>query len=326
MFESEKRFFQKKLYKNPLILKDRSVGLAVGILKLVFIIGLCYLFLFPIFYMSSTALQGPEAANDPSVIWIPKAISLVSIKGVIDVLDYWKSIGLTATIAIGSTIASVISCSLVGYGFARFDFKEKKFAFALVLLTIIVPPQTILMSTYINYRFFDFSGLLSIFSGTSINLLNTPWTFILPSLFASGLRSGLFIFVFIQSFKGLPKDLEEAAAIDGCGPLPTYFKIMVPLAVPAFITVILFSFIWHWNDLYSSAMYFNEELRPITVRLSELSTLLQNAQIYSQDMSPFEIRSYMQAGALLTVLPPLVLYIFTQKYFTESIERTGIVG
>lgn len=311
--------------RRPIQWRSTLVRWLVGLVRFFFIIGLCYLFLFPVFYMISTALQSPESANDPSVIWLPKELSLETIKATMEILNYTKSTLLTAVIAVGSTLGSVVSCGMAGYGFARFKFAEKKILFLFVILMIIVPPQTMLMSSYVNFRFFDFGGLLRPF-GVELNLLNTPWVFILPSFFASGLRAGLFIFIFRQFFMGLPGELEEAARVDGSGYIRTFVRIMVPLAVPSIVTVTLFSFIWHWNDYYSSAMYFNQEVRPISVMLSELQNLLKNADMMDRSMSQYQVRMYMQAGALLTILPPLAIYIVLQKYFTESIERSGIVG
>lgn len=309
------------------VIKDRSVSAVVSFFRILFIVGLSYLFIFPLFYMVSVALQTPSSASDPAVVWIPKSISFESISAVVELMNYFKSMGLTLLITLGSTFAMLLSCSLVAYGLSRFNFFGKKIIFACVILTIIVPPQTVLISSYLNFRFFDFMGIISLFNGTGINLLNTPWTMILPSVFASGIRAGLFIFIFRQFFSGLPKDLEEAAFIDGCGTLKTFFSIIVPLAIPAFITVLLFSFVWHWNDLYASSMYFTEQIRPLTPTLNSLGTMLNQAVTQaSSSLSHFQIRTYMAAGALVTVLPPLVLYIFTQKYFTEGAVRSGIVG
>ena len=310
---------------SSLVLKRRSVGLVVGIVRTLFIIGLCYLFLFPVVYMIITALQDPAFANDPSSIWIPKKLSLVAIKGAMEALNFWPSHGITARISLFSTIASLISCSLAGYGLARFKIPGKKIVMALLFLTILVPPQLLLTAQYVNFRYFDFGGLLSIF-GTNVSILDSEFSFVLPAIFANGLRGGLFIFIFKQFFEGLPKDLEEAGKIDGSGTFRTFFSIMLPLAVPAFITVLLFSFIWHWNDYYSAAVYFTREVRPLTVMLNGLQTALEQGNTIAGDATAMESRMFLQAGALLTVLPPLVIYVFTQKYFTEGIERTGIVG
>ena len=294
-----------------------------------FIFGVCYLFLFPLIYLFSTAFQSEESLLDPTVLWIPNSFSFERIKTIMELLNYKDSAILTTIIAVFSTLMSVISCSLVGYGFARFDFKLKGPAFALVVLTIIMPVQVILIPSYLNFRFFDFGGLLSILPGENnhINLLETPWTFILPATFACGLKNGLFIFIFRQSFAAMPKELEEAAHIDGCGAFKTFVQIMLPLAKATIVTVVIFSFVWHWNDYYSSTTYFVGETRPIMAMIGDLTqSLHQDGLVNSVSIGSFAVRSYFACGALLAVLPPLILYIFLQRYFVESIEKTGIVG
>ena len=275
--------------------------------------------------MVVTTFQSPTTASDPSVVWVPKVLSLDGILGGWEFLQFSESATLTAIITIFGTAASIVSCALVGYGFARFNFPLKNLIFVLVILTIIVPPQTIIMSSYLNYWFFDFGGILSLF-GVQINLLNTAWVFVLPAIFATGIRNGLYIFIFRQFFLGQPKDLEEAARIDGCGPFKTFIRIMVPLAVPAFVTVLLFSIVWHWNEFYSSTIYFTNEIKPISCMLNNLSNALAIGGVQTRDVTKYEVRMYLMGGTLLSILPPLVLYIFTQRLFTESIERTGLVG
>lgn len=304
------------------IILNKSAKVIVWILRWVFMLAVAYLFVYPVIFMVSTGFQTPESINDPSVIMIPKEVSLASIKGMAKMLNYWESAGLTFSIAFFSTLAALVSCSLVGYGLSRFSFRGKGIVFALVVLTIIVPPQTILPTMSLNFQFFDLGGIFNLLGIPPINLMNTIWTFVLPSAFATGIRSGVFIFIFRQFFVGLPKDLEEAARIDGCSALRTYVQIIVPLAVPAFITVMLFSFIWHWNDLYSSTMYFTTDVKPLMAMLQDLDIIMQRGA----GVSAYAARTYKAAALLLTVLPPLILYMFTQKHFTESIERTGIVG
>ncbi len=311
----------------------KSGNIATFLFRSMLIFGMTYVFLFPLLYMLSVSLRAPATINDPSIVWIPKAMSLENLKETMGILSYTKSALLTLIISVLSTLGTLISCSLVGYGLARFRFFEKNIVFGLVVLTIIVPPQLILISSFLNFRYFDFGGILRLLEGVTgfgyIDLTEmplTPLTFILPSLLAVGLRGGLFIFIFRQFFSGMPKDLEEAAHIDGCGYLKTYVRIILPLAVPAFITVMLFSFIWHWNDYFTSAMYFCGDMKPISVMLSNIDSLLRTTGNYGTFKSPYQISIYLASGSLLTILPPLVLYMFTQKYFTQSIERTGIVG
>jgi len=310
---------------NNLVLKRRTGEFIFSVLRWALIIGLLYLFLFPILYMLLTAFQSVDSASDPTVVWIPRSISLDGIKGALKYLNYWKSISETLIITIGSTLAMLVSCSMAGYGLARYRFKGRNLSLALAILIIVIPPQLLYPSTYVIYRFFDFSGFLSLF-GVSFNLLNTPWTFILPSIFGVGLRGGLFIYLFCQFFSGLPKELEESAKLDGCGHFRTFVNIMAPLAKPAFVTVILFSMVWHWSDYYSASTYYNGELKPLVVMLSKLASILRTDGVLATGESVFSIRMYLQAGAMLTIAPPMLVYIFAQRQFVESIERTGLVG
>jgi len=316
--------------KSRLTNKSNLSSALGSIVLWLFIFGVFYLFLFPFIYLLSTAFQSEASVSDPSVLWLPTSFTFDNIKIVMDLLNYDRSIILTFALAFFSTVASIISCSLIGYGFARFNFKGKGFGFALVLLTIILPVQAVLIPNYLNFRFFDFFGLLKIVTFglvDHINLVETPWTFILPAIFGCGLRGGLFIFIFRQNFTSMPKELEEAAKIDGCGSFQTFVRIMFPLAKAAVITICLFSFVWHWNDLYSSAMYFVGEVRPIMPILNDLRIILiQNNLTVSSGLSQFNLRLYFSSGALLAVFPPLVMYVFLQKYFVEGIAKTGIVG
>jgi multiple sugar transport system permease protein len=159
----------------------------------------------------------------------------------------------------------------------------------------------------------------------SVNLLDTMWTFYLPAMLGTGIRSGLFIYIFRQFFRGMPKELEDAAGIDGCSHFGTFVRVMVPSAMPAFLTVFLFSFVWYWNDYFFSAMFFTSQYT-ISLRLAILPARLQQLEQWAHQGDPFRIVAQIQAGSLLAVGPVLVLYIVLQRYFTESIERTGIVG
>lgn len=293
------------------------------------IITMSYLFMFPLYYMLVVSFQRPDLAVDPTSVYVPKAFSTEAYKIAFKQLDYKNSALLSLIISVLSTVLTAISCSLTGYAFARFEFKGKKIAFLFVMLLIVIPPQQIIVPQYLMYKSFNFGGLLSLF-GVELNLLNTPFVFVLPSMFAVGLKAGIFIFIFRQFFLGQPRELEEAAKIDGCGALQTFIKVMAPLAKPAFVVVIMLCIIWHWNDYYSSSMFFIDKIKPVMVCLERLR---QNvAEIGSLpglpkgNYTPVILRMYLQAGVVLTITPPLFLYVFMQRQFVESIDRTGIVG
>lgn len=293
------------------------------------IITMSYLFMFPLYYMLVVSFQRPDLAVDPTSVYVPKAFSTEAYKIAFKQLDYKNSALLSLIISVLSTALTAISCSLTGYAFARFEFKGKKIAFLFVMLLIVIPPQQIIVPQYLMYKSFNFGGLLSLF-GVELNLLNTPFVFILPSMFAVGLKAGIFIFIFRQFFLGQPRELEEAAKIDGCGALQTFIKVMAPLAKPAFVVVIMLCIIWHWNDYYSSSMFFIDKIKPVMVCLERLR---QNVVEFGSlpglpkgNYTPVMLRMYLQAGVVLTITPPLFLYVFMQKQFVESIDRTGIVG
>lgn len=303
------------------------------VFRFVFLIGISYLFLFPILYMLSLAVRHPATVDDPSIIWLPKAFSMASISKAAELMKYKDSLILTFVITFFSTIATVFSCSMVGYGLARFEFKMKKILFAIVILMIVVPPQLLMIPQFVNYRYFTIGGLLTLLKPITgienINLVegnSAVLTFILPAIFASGLRAGLFIFMFRQFFSGIHKELEEAARIDGCNAFGIYYRVAIPLSKPAIITVTLYSIIWHWNEYYTSSIYFLGDVKPLSVMLSILSeNLMMNDNSLIMHSASL-MRTYLAAGSLLTILPILIFYIFAQRYFVESIESTGLVG
>ena len=303
---------------SPIVARRFAQSVVVKIVRFGFLLGLCYLFLFPIFYLLLAAFSDPDSLHNPNVVWIPLEWTMDNIGYAMQKLNFWPSAGLSLVHAVGGTIASLVSCSLVAYGLARYKFAEKGIVFMCVVLTIIVPPQTLLITQFLQYK--DFLG-------TGLELLNTPWVFVLPALFGAGLRNGLFIFIFRQFFLGLPKDLEEAAWVDGCNPLRTFVSIILPSSGPGIVTVTLFSFVWHWNDYYYSAMLYNQKLKSLVPMMESINvTLGGDMASGGATEEVLSLRGIISSAGLLTIIVPLVVYLFLQRHFVESIERTGIVG
>lgn len=245
----------------------------------------------------------------------------------IRIMDYWETLVNTISLSAMTTIFSAISCALAGYGFARLKFKGSNLLFAGVLLTILVPPTTILIPIYLNLKDFTLMGIIPLITGKPVNLLNSYWPFILTSLTANSLKAGLYIFIFRQFFRGIPKEVEEAAYIDGAGIGRTFSSIMLPNAIPAIITVTLFSFVWQWNDSFYTTTYLTSS-KVMSIQLSSLPYNL-SMQLEGGDASkadPFYLSMVQDTGILLAILPLIIIYLFVQRYFVESIERTGIVG
>ncbi|MDR1953664.1 MAG: carbohydrate ABC transporter permease [Clostridiales Family XIII bacterium] len=286
--------------------------------------------LYPILYSVSVALRSADQLYDPLVVLIPKSITLANIKNAFALLDYpaglLKSFGLVSV----SSVLQISGCSLVGYGLARFKFRGKGLIFALVILVVVVPPQTVIIPNYMQFRYFDPLGIVTLINALTghqyvINLINTNWAFYLPAAFGMGIRSGIFIFIFRQFFRGMPRELEEAALVDGCGPLRCFMRIIVPNAGASYLTAFLFSVVWYWND-YIYTTVFAPNSGTVMNALYHLKDNADHIMQYEMKASPYEGILLLQSGVLLGILPLLVLYILLQKHFTESIARAGIVG
>lgn len=289
----------------------RTVAFLWYVFRTSLLVGISFILLFPILYMLSITFRPVSEVADPSIIWIPRTFTLENLKMVFDFMKYLNALGNTLSIGIVSSLMEIVTCAFVGYGFARFKFRERNLLFAMVVFTILVPPQTLAIPSYLQFK--DFFGL---------NLLDTGWVFYLPSILGVGLKSGLFIFIFRQFFRGMSRELEDAAYIDGCGTLRTFLSVIVPNASGALLTVFLFSVVWHWNDYYNAAMYLTNT-RTLAIALASLRQDLQTLSIQGD---PYQLVTRLQTGSLLVVSPLLFMYMLLQRYFTESIERTGIVG
>lgn len=302
-----------------------SVVLTVG--RILLIAGLCFVLLYPLIYMLSVAFRPSKEILDPSVIWIPKTFTLDNIKLAWELMEYGESLRNTLAIHIVSSLLQVAVCALTSYGFARFQFKGKKLLFGIVVFSIMIPSQLTIIPISRNMAYFNFFGLGEIgklfgAAGT-VNLLDTPLPFYIMAAFGAGIKSGLFIFIFRQFFRSLPKELEEAAAIDGCGFLKIFLKIILPNAVPVCVSAVILSVVWYWNDYYYSSM-FVPNFSTVSLALSGLSD--RYAAIYSAQLDPYEVVTLMQAGALLTIVPVLIMYIFLQRKLVQGMERSGLVG
>lgn len=311
--------------KSTYQLKRKGVSAVVSVMRYAFLIAIGYVVLMQLIYMCSYAFRIPEEVNDASIVWVPKTYTLENFKVAAQALQYFKVLLNTLGVQVLGGLIEVFTCSIAAYGFARYNFKGKKFFFAIVILMILVPPQMTAVSMSLNYAYFDLFGILE-FIGNMIgqeirpNLLNSGMVFWLPSLFGVGLRSGLFIFIYNQFFKGLPKELEEAAYIDGANAFTTFMRVVLPSSGVAFLTVTIFSVVWHWNDYYLSILYLNDN-QPLSVALSKLASSIYNMSGYGSNSI-----AYSMAACILYILPVIVMYLLLQRKFIASIDRVGIVG
>ena len=321
--------------------------------RFLILFGLCFVILYPLIYMFSTAFRPNVQMTDPSIIWIPKSLTLSNMMDVWDVMGFTKALGKTLKINIICSLLSVVVCALTGYGLARFNFKGKGICFAVLIMQIIVPPQITVIPLYLQWAFFRGFGLVSLASKLKIgvdganplgtflgmgikqmsdgsgklyaSMINNPIVMYAPALFANGIKSGLFIFIFRQFFRGLPIELEDAAYLDGCGPFKTFVRIMVPNAASSFLTVFLFSIVWYWNDYYISSTFFTNN-STVALQLQKLSDNLDMKLFSGAQVGTRKKIVWLESGCLLTIAPILIMYVFLQKYFTEGLARSGLTG
>lgn len=329
--EKKERFRKRLEHLTPeeqrYLKRKRVVDAVWPVFRAVIVIGLCFIILYPLIYMVSAAFRPRAEMNDPTILWIPKTFTMSNIKDAIRAMDFWHTLGNTLVLNIGCSIIQVVTCALTGYGFARFKFKGKNILFFIVIMMILVPSQIILIPQYMFFRYFNPLGIYHAITGNYINLINNAITMYLPAFTANGIRAGLFIFLFRQSFRGLPKELEDAAYLDGCSPLRTFVQVMIPNAGSTFLTVFLLSVVWYWNDYYVSTSFFTDN-RTIALMLKNLDANLTRI-IFDNGNVQVNVRElivWMEAGCLISITPMLILYICLQKNFTEGIARSGLTG
>jgi len=302
---------------------------------------IAFVFMFPVFYMIATSFKSIQDLTDPTIVWIATGFDWQNYTLAWQAVDFVHSFSNSAQIAILAAIGQVISCAFVGYGFGRMTFPGRELLFLLVIFTFLVPPETIIVPLFILYKTMPrlaveinlagFPHLLTTngsFGPGNIfdhGWIDTYWPFIFPSFFGEGLKGAVFILIFRQTFRQQPRELEEAARVDGAGPIQTFFRINLPLASAAVLVTFLFSIVWHWNDFLEPLIYLNrQQLFTLPMRLSVLGQTLND--VTGGAGSDFYNEALAMAAVLLVILPVLVLYIFTQRFFTESIDRTGVVG
>lgn len=322
---------------------NNGVNAFYKLFRTALLLSIGFIIIYPLLYMIVTSVMSPLSFANSTRVWIPTNFEIKdNFSKAIEAMEYYKSLLNTVKTEVVSALLEVASCAVVGYGFARFDFKGKKIFTAILFLTILVPDMMVLIPRMVNYTNLDFlfighgieaaiHGIGNLFGADwtsfdiTLNITNTAWTLWLPSFLGVGLRSGVLIYIYIQFFTSLPRELEEAAWVDGAGPIKTFLRIAVPSSSVVFITVLVFSLIWHWNDSLLAGMYLSSDL-PLAVALGSVEPYIgAKWGLYGGASTPQQA-SIIMASCLLFVAPMLIFYMFIQRGFIESIDRVGITG
>jgi multiple sugar transport system permease protein len=223
---------------------------------------------------------------------------------------------------------------MVGYGISKFKFKGKKLILLLVIITMVVPPRTLQLSFMQHFTSFDigkviswnYKGIIELITGTTPNITSSFWPFVILSLIGCGFKNGLYIFMMMQFFKGVPDELEESAYVDGSGPFRTFWQIIIPLSVPMMVTIFLFAFSWQWTDEFYTGMFIpSVATNKIKVMSDVYKTIPKTLQSTVAGHQLYDSAIQNTAGMMI-IAPLIIVYLFGQKYLVQGIERTGLVG
>lgn len=315
--------------REQVVKKTRKWVVAVA--RAIFLVAFSFVLLYPVFFMISNSLKTKSDLINPAVDWLSRNPSVYSFRVAFEAMEFPKTLMNTVKFELLSAVISVFSCAVYAYGLARFKFKLKPLLIFMVILIIFVPDIIMIIPRVTNFRYMDIFGILGLvkqLTGAELrpNLMDTGWTFYLPSLFGVGLKGGLFIFIYMQFFKGLPKELEEAAWVDGAGPFTTFIRIIIPSSGVVILTVFIFSIIWHWNDWLLPMMYTNSN-RTLAVLLYGIDDAVGRWAAATAVTVDRELEyGIPMAACLIYITPPTIMYLFLQKKFIQSIDRVGIVG
>lgn len=275
----------------------RVLRLGQRLLIYLLLLSLGAAFTFPFYWMVSTSLKAPGHiyVNPPE--WLPNPLYFANYPETWQKLPFGAFIQNSIIITVLATIGYVLSSTMAAYAFARLQFKGRNVYFALLLSTLMLPGQVTLIPQFILYK--------------NLGWLDTFLPLIVPAFFGSA----FYIFLLRQFLLTLPKDLDEAAIIDGANRLQILWKILIPLAKPAIATVTVFSFIYNWNDFFGPLIYLTRQ---------ENMTLAVGLQLFRGQYDTDY--AHMMAGATVAIAPILVVFFIAQDFFVKSIALTGIKG
>lgn len=259
------------------------------------------LMIYPLLWLFSASFKANEEIFGSLELW-PSHIVWNSY------MNGWKGTGQfnfglfflnTFKLVIPTVFFTVLSSTIVGYGFARFKFPLKNLLFSLMISTLMLPDSVIIIPRYILFR--------------DLGWLDSYKPFIIPAALAT---NAFFVFMMVQFFRGLPKELDDSAKIDGCNSFTILIRILLPLCKPALFAAGIFQFIWTWNDFFNSLIYITS-VKKFTVALGLRMTLDNSSSVSWNEVL---------AMSVLAVVPCILVFFFSQKYFVEGIATSGIKG
>jgi len=257
-----------------------------------------------------------DLRNVTLVKWLPRTFFYMENYDIaMTALRYWERLWVSSWTTILAVFAQIVSCTFVAYGLARIKFKGSGILFALVLFTLIIPPQVTIAPTFLMF------SPNSPF-GSAFDLTNTFWPVILPAFFSLGLNGGLFVFIYRQYYRSMPAELENAALIDGCGVFKAYWKIILPNAKSPILVCMILSLVWQWNNYFEPSIFIQDIVNHgnLPMQLSILDSGPGAA------MAVAEVSGAEMAATFLVILPIILVFFVLQNQFMKGIERVGLAN
>ena len=280
---------------------------------------LSFVFLYPFIKMITQSLMTDDDLINITVKWLPSEFTWSNYGIAYKKLQFGTYVWNSIKVAVIATIGHVFSCAMTGYAFARYNFRFKGLLFGFVILSMIVPVQTIIIPQYMQY--------------SNWGWINSEYylPLLVPTFFGFGMSGGFFIFLFRQFFLGLPYEMEEAARVDGCGPIRTYARIMLPMSQSSLLVCSVLSLVWHWNDYFEPGIYITDVwLKMLPNRLPSLYAELSKENFTMIEKNDIEglifNEAMLMAATFLCIVPILILYLILQRRFMEGVERSGLTG
>ena len=323
-------YWDRNAKSGGYLFKRDVMRVLLSICRFVLLFGLCFLILQPILNKISVSFMAEEDLYNPIVVNIPIHFTGENYRTAATIMKYGEGLVNSTVISLTIALLQTAMCTIVGYGFARFNFPLKKLWFGCVLALIIIPPQAFSSSLYLHFSYWDFLGIVKLIKGSGINMRGSVLPYYLMSATCMGLKNGLYIYLVRQFFRNIPIDLEEAAYVDGCGMFKTFTRIMLPQSKPIITSCFLFALVWQWTDGYYSKLFLGGKVLVST----SLATVVDSLGVYiarqqgsvneQVSVSTQLSNCILSTGTLLIVVPILMVYLFAQRAFVESIASTGI--
>lgn len=282
------------------------------IMRFIIIFGLGFIIMKPIISKMFLSFFGENDLMDNAVKLLPKEWSLYYWRKAAEAMNIWESGFHTLLLSLIVAVLQVITSTLVGYGLGRFEFKGKNFLFGFVIVIMLIPYSILSVAQYLGFVYFDIGPF-------TLNLTDSFWPLCILAITGLGVKEGLYIYLMKENFAALPKELEEAAYIDGAGTVQTFFRVMLPNVRSMIATIFLLSFCWQWTDNSYSTLYLTE----FPILANQLNKIQIKDGVMILETNTFIARS---TGTLLIMIPLVILFIVCQKFLVNSISRSGLAN